>query len=71
MCFLITYKPQQFAQIIGVSVKTLQRWDNEGKLKAYRTLSNRRYYTEEHILKFTQGNKDIAQELISRCKTNQ
>ena len=24
------YKPQEFAEKIGVSVKTLQRWDKEG-----------------------------------------
>ena len=24
------YKPQKFAEMIGVSVKTLQRWDKEG-----------------------------------------
>jgi predicted site-specific integrase-resolvase len=65
---MITFKPQQFARIIGVSVKTLQRWDNEGKLKAYRTLSDRRYYTEEHILIFTNGNQSIANELISKFK---
>lgn len=23
------YKPQEFAEMIGVSVKTLQRWDKE------------------------------------------
>ncbi len=31
------YKPKEFAEIIGVSVKTLQRWDGEGILKACRT----------------------------------
>lgn len=39
------YKPQEFADMIGVSVKTLQRWDKDDKLKAYRTPTNRRYYT--------------------------
>ena len=29
------YKPQEFAEMIGISVKTLQRWDNEWKLKVY------------------------------------
>lgn len=41
------YKPNEFAEMIGVSVKTLQRWDNEGKLKAFRNPSNRRFYTDE------------------------
>src|SRR5574344_305122 len=40
-----TYKPHDFSEMIGVSVKTLQRWDNDGKLKAYRTPTDRRYYT--------------------------
>ena len=44
---ITNYKPQEFAEMIGVSVKTLQRWDNRGKLKAYRTPTDRRYYTRE------------------------
>lgn len=49
------YKPQEFATLVGVTVKTLQRWDRDGKLKAYRTPTNRRYYTEEHLAKFNEG----------------
>ena len=45
-----TYKPQDFSEMIGVSVKTLQRWDNDGKLKAYRTPTDRRYYTHNNML---------------------
>ena len=41
------YKPKDFARLIGVSVKTLQRWDREGVLKAHRTPTDRRYYTSE------------------------
>ena len=44
----VTYKPSEFAKLVGVSVKTLQRWDRQGLLKANRTVSNRRFYTEEH-----------------------
>ena len=47
------YKPKEFAALIGVSVKTLQRWDREGTLLANRTLTNRRYYTYEQYLQFT------------------
>lgn len=46
------YKPQEFAEMIGVSVKTLQRWDNEGKLKAYRTPTDRRYYTHKQYVDY-------------------
>lgn len=41
------YKPKEFSELINVSVRTLQRWDVEGKLKAFRTPTNRRYYTYE------------------------
>ncbi|MCC2231646.1 MerR family DNA-binding transcriptional regulator, partial [Lachnospiraceae bacterium CLA-AA-H215] len=34
---MTNYKPKDFSELIGVSVKTLQRWDREGVLKANRT----------------------------------
>lgn len=46
------YKPKDFAKLIGVSVKTLQRWDNEDILKALRTPTNRRYYTYTQYLAY-------------------
>ena len=46
------YKPKDFAELLGVSVKTLQRWDGEGILKANRTPTNRRYYTYDQYLQF-------------------
>lgn len=46
------YKPNEFAELLGVSVLTLQRWDNTGKLIAYRTPTNRRYYTHEQYLEY-------------------
>lgn len=47
------YKPKEFAEMIGVSVKTLQRWDREGVLKAYRTPKDRRYYTDKQYAEYT------------------
>jgi len=44
-----TYTIRQFAERVGLSVKTLQRWDREGKLKPLRTPSNRRQDTDDHI----------------------
>jgi predicted site-specific integrase-resolvase len=43
------YSISHFAKHLGVSVKTLQRWDREGRLKAKRTISGRRYYSEDDL----------------------
>lgn len=49
---ITNYKPKDFAELLGISVKTLQRWDREGILKANRTPTDRRYYTYEQYLQF-------------------
>ncbi len=46
------YKPCEFAKKLNVSVKTLQRWDNAGILKAQRSPTGRRYYTEAQYLEY-------------------
>ena len=37
------------SKILGVDIRTLQRWDNDGKLKAYRTLGGHRRYKLSEI----------------------
>lgn len=46
------YKTGQFARLIGVDIKTLQRWDRKGLLVAYRTPTNRRFYTQEQLKRY-------------------
>ena len=46
------YKPNEFAKMLGVSVRTLQRWDKDEELKAYRNPSNRRYYTHNQYVEY-------------------
>ena len=46
------YKPKEFAEMINVSVKTLQRWDKESVLTACRNPKGRRYYTEEQYRQY-------------------
>ena len=47
--FRMHYRPNEFADLAGVSVKTLHRWDSSGKLKPLRTIGGHRYYTDEYI----------------------
>jgi len=64
---LSTYKPNEFAEMIGMSVKTLQRWDDNGKLKAFRTPTNRRYYTHQQYVEYigkTICDKDSRKTII-------
>ena len=49
---ITNYKPKDFAELLGVSVKTLQRWDRDGILKSNRTPTDRRYYTYDQYLQF-------------------
>ena len=49
----MNYKPKEFAEMIGVSVKTLQRWDRDGVLKACRNPKDRRYYTDRQYAEYS------------------
>ena len=63
---ITNYKPKDFAELTGVSVKTLQRWDREGILEANRTPTDRRYYTYDQYLQFKgiKTKNDIRQVVI-------
>lgn len=63
---ITNYKPKDFAELLGVSVKTLQRWDREDILKANRTPTDRRYYTYDQYLQFKgiQTENDIRDIVI-------
>jgi DNA-binding transcriptional MerR regulator len=54
------YTVTQFAKLIGVHVKTLQRWDRTGVFTARRTVTKRRYYTDEDYQRYTQGGNPDA-----------
>ena len=70
---ITNYKPKDFAELLGVSVKTLQRWDRENILKAKRTPTDRRYYTYEQYLEFkgiNSANNNRKTIIYSRVSTN-
>ena len=45
-----TYKPGEFAKMLGCSTFTLYLRENEGKLKAYYTDTGRRFYKREDVI---------------------
>lgn len=66
-------KPREVAQILNVTVKTLQNWDNNKKLIAFRDkASNRRYYTDAQINEFLGRKNRVANNIViySRVSTN-
>lgn len=59
---ITNYKPKEFAELLNVTVKTLQRWDREKTLVANRAPTNRRYYAYDQYLQF----KGIGRDADSR-----
>ncbi len=62
----------QVAKILGVTVKTVQRWDREGRLKpAGRTVTNRRYYTASQVVRFRQESHQARpRQRVAYCRVS-
>ena len=58
------------AKRLGVSVKTLQRWDREGILVAKRNPNNRRYYTEEQYLEYIGSSAKTDRKIIAYARVS-
>ena len=81
---ITNYKSKDFAELIGVFVKTLLHWDREGTLKANRIPTDRRYYTYDQYFQFfscrlyglrkykkqIKEELEIAEELQNRTKSD-
>ena len=61
---IIMIKPKEMAERLGITVKTLQNWNNNGILKAHRAPTNRRFYTDEQYLNYI--HKDTNQAIRKR-----
>lgn len=64
---ITNYKPKEFAELLGVSVKTL-RWDRRNTT-ANRTPTNRRYYTYKQYLEFKGITEDDTRKSYSLCQS--
>jgi predicted site-specific integrase-resolvase len=47
----------------------LQKWDREGKLKAFRTPTDRRYYVHDQYLSYI-GHKAIVKKIVTYCRVS-
>ena len=47
-----TYSIGKFSKLVGVTVRTLQRWDDGGKLVSHKTATGRRFYTESQYREY-------------------
>ena len=59
---VVNYKPKEFAELLNVTVKTLQRLDREKTLVAKQSPTNRRYYTCDQYPEF----KGLKQKVIRK-----
>jgi putative resolvase len=57
-----TYNIADFSRMVGVAVKTLQRWDRNGTLVPTRTPTGRRVYTDTHLAQAT----GLKTKIVSR-----
>lgn len=64
------YKPKEASQYIGRSISTLQRLDYSGKLKAHRTTTNRRYYTQAQLDVFLGKKSNIKKLQIAYARVS-
>lgn len=60
------------AELLGVTVKTLQRWEREGRLiPAARTPSNRRRYTESQLRAFMRlPSPAVPRRIVAYCRVS-
>ena len=67
-----TYNITEAAKYLGFKVKTLQKWDREGRLiPAYRTKTNRRVYTQSQLDEFIGlRTQDTRTRIIAYCRVS-
>ena len=61
----------QAARLLGITIKTLQRWEREGRLvPAARAASNRRRYTESQLRAFLRMAPAEPRRVVAYCRVS-
>lgn len=58
------------AAYLGIGVKTLQRWDREGRLKPERTDTGRRMYSKAALDAFMRRTPSVAKAPVAYCRVS-
>lgn len=69
----VTMSSAQAARLLGVAVKTMQRWDREGRLVPVgHTQSNRRVYTEAQLREFigVRQHRQAPNRMVAYCRVS-
>jgi len=62
----VTYKVHEVAEILGVTTKTIRNYDNEGKLKTFRTEGNHRVISRKDLIDFLKNKQLIVDNTESQ-----
>ncbi|MGE5659450.1 MAG: IS607 family transposase, partial [Actinomycetota bacterium] len=62
--------PKKAAEILGVHVSSLRRWESEGKLQAIRTPGGQRRYNLKEVEKAAEQPKPVVTVCYARVSTH-
>ena len=57
------------SEYLGVSISTLRRWENEGKITSYRTEGGHRRYKKTELIKYKKGSPD-SKITVGYCRVS-
>lgn len=65
------YTVGQASKVLHKTVRTLQKWDKAGHLVAFRTPTNRRYYTHQQLMEFLGfTEKQENKKIVAYCRVS-
>ena len=61
---------KEASEFLGVSIPTMRRWENEGKITSYRTTGKHRRYDKNDLIRFKSKEDDSFKITISYCRVS-
>lgn len=61
---------KEASEFLGVSIPTMRRWENEGKITSYRTTGKHRRYDKNDLIRFKSKEDDSYKITIAYCRVS-